>query len=300
MNLAALVILVLKVSIILSVVAIGLKASFADAAYLLKRPGELLRALLSINVVMPVVALAIALTFNLNPAVKIALVALSVSPVPPILPNRALKAGGQENYTIGLLVTILVLSVITIPVTIEIFQEISNVPLHMSAKSIGWLAMMTVLMPVVVGIVLRILLPVIADRIAKPLGMIATILLVLGLLPVLIESFATILSLIGDGTLLSLGIFAALGLIVGHLLGGPDLGHRTVLALATATRHPAIALAIANANFPKEKRTAAAILLYLILGFIISTPYLFWVKRSRTVRDQAANRDSAASAANSS
>src|SRR5258705_3153268 len=104
MNLQELIPLALKVSVVALVVAIGLKASLQDATYLLRRPGELLRAILAMNVLLPIVMIALAFFFDLTPAVRIALVALSVSPVPPILPNRAIKAGGEESYSIGLLV----------------------------------------------------------------------------------------------------------------------------------------------------------------------------------------------------
>jgi BASS family bile acid:Na+ symporter len=47
--------------------------------------------------------------------------------------------------------------------------------------------------------------------------------------------------------------FVGVGLIVGHLMGGPDPEHSIVLALSTACRHPAIALSIAAANFPDQR-----------------------------------------------
>lgn len=40
----AIIVVILKVSILLSVFAIGLKASFADATFLFRRPNQLLRA----------------------------------------------------------------------------------------------------------------------------------------------------------------------------------------------------------------------------------------------------------------
>ena len=51
-----------------------------------------------------------------------------------------------------------------------------------------------------------------------------------------------------------------------------------MLALATSSRHPAIAIAIANANFPDQKLVAPAVLLYLILSIVLAVPYLNWVK----------------------
>jgi BASS family bile acid:Na+ symporter len=83
MNMTAVILLMLKTSIILSVFAIGLKATFADATFLFRRPGHLLRALLSMNVLMPLAAMAFAAPFHLHPAVKITLLVISVSPTPP-------------------------------------------------------------------------------------------------------------------------------------------------------------------------------------------------------------------------
>ena len=86
-------------------------------------------------------------------------------------------------------------------------------------------------------------------------------------------------ALIGDGTLLAFAVFILVGLLVGHLLGGPDPDSRVVLALSTACRHPALALAIAGANFPSERRVLAAILLYLVLNALLTIPYVKWQRK---------------------
>ena len=52
-----------------------------------------------------------------------------------------------------------------------------------------------------------------------------------------------------------------------------------VLALATASRHPGVALAIATANFPQETRVMGVILLYLLISVIVEVAYLAWWRR---------------------
>jgi BASS family bile acid:Na+ symporter len=89
------------------------------------------------------------------------------------------------------------------------------------------------------------------------------------------------ISLIGNGTILVMIVLAVVGLAAGHLLGGPDLEDRTVLALASSVRHPGIAIAIAHANFPDQKLAPAAVLLYVIVSGIASRPYLSWTGRQR-------------------
>ena len=144
---AAIVLLVLKASIILSVFAIGLKASFRDVTYLFRWPGQLLRAFLSMGIIMPLVALLLVLQFDLHPAVQIALVTISVSPIPPIFPNKALKAGGRENYTIGLLVASAAFSVIVIPLAMKVFERIVDTPLRMPPSTVAATVATTIFLP---------------------------------------------------------------------------------------------------------------------------------------------------------
>jgi BASS family bile acid:Na+ symporter len=118
------------------------------------------------------------------------------------------------------------------------------------------------------------LAPGFAQRIAKPVGLVATSLLALGALAILAGTLPVALSLIGNGTILILVTFVAVGLAVGHWLGGPDVDGRVVLALSTACRHPALALAIAGATYPDEKRVVGAIVLYLLLNALVSIPYV--------------------------
>lgn len=295
MSIAAIILLVLKISIMLSVFAIGLKATFEQATYLFRRPAELGRALLSLNVLMPAFALALGAVFDLHPAVKIALVALSVSPIPPIFPNKAFKAGCTEHYTIGLLTAAAALSVILIPIAMEIVERIAGVPLQMRARTVFAAVLTTVLLPLLVGIGVRTLAHSFADRIAKPLALVALVLLAVSALPVVITMLRPMFSVIGNGTLFGLSAFALVALVVGHLLGGPDPANRTTLALATAARHPAVALAIAHTNFPEQKLAVPVVFMYLIVSSVLSALYLAWVKR-QDLGHRAAERNHAVKA----
>ena len=71
MNWPGMILILLKVSIVLNVLALGLEATFSDATCLFRRPRELSRAFLSMNVAMPLIALGLAEAFDLKPAVNI-------------------------------------------------------------------------------------------------------------------------------------------------------------------------------------------------------------------------------------
>jgi BASS family bile acid:Na+ symporter len=276
MTLAELTLLAVKASIVFIVVSLGLKARLEDITYLFRRPGLLLRSLLAMNVIMPLFAVLLVTSFAFHRAVEIALVCLAVSPVPPILPKKELKAGGSTSYAIGLLIAAALLAILFVPATVEIHGRIVEADEHISLVAIGSVVLMTVLAPLAVGVVVRYVVPTFAERVAAPLSLLANLLLGLSALAILVGAWSAIVTLVGNGTLAVIAVFVLAGLAIGHLLGGPDPDQRTVLALSTATRHPGVALAIVGANFPGEKAALAAILLCLIWGTILSIPYVRW------------------------
>ena len=225
-------------------------------------------------VVMPVLAVALAHAFDFHPAVEIALVVLSISPMPPLLPRREAKAGGRTPYALGLLAIAALLSIAVVPLGAELLGHYFGRPLAMPPGAIAQLALKTVLLPLAAGIALRASLPAVADRIAKPFAVVATVLLLVGVLAIAAGALPAALALVGNGTLLAISAFVVAGLTIGHWLGGPRADERIVLALSTASRHPAIALAVAKVNFPDEPRLGAAILLYLIVATLVGVPYV--------------------------
>ena len=279
MNMAVLIPILLKTSIALTVVALGLSATPGDGTSLFRAPPRLARSLLAMSVLMPLFAIAVALLFDLHPAVKIALVALAVSPVPPLVPKKVLKAGGDASYMIGLLVASAVLAIVTIPLAMELLQRIFAVPLTMSARAIATLVLTTVLAPLALGLAIRRFAPTFAQRAARPVALVATVMLVAGVLPILFKTVPVAVSLVGNGTLFAIVAFVLVAIASGHLLGGPRPDDRSVLAVANASRHPGVAIAIALANFPDQRLVGAAVVLYLLVGGVLSALYLKWNRR---------------------
>jgi BASS family bile acid:Na+ symporter len=279
MSLTTLIPLVLKVSIVLNVFGLGLNASAQDATSLCRRPHQLLRSLLAMHVVMLLCATVLAVNFALHPAVKIALVALAVSPIPPLLPKKTRKAGGEASYAIGLVVAAALLAIVIVPVAVELLGRAFGKPTHMSPGAVALIVLSTVLAPLGVGMAVRRLAAACAARLARPVSLVATVLLLASALPIGFTAWPALVSLTGNGTIVALAGFVVVGLAVGHLLGGPDPEDRAVLALSTASRHPGVALAIAHASFPGQKLVLAAVLLYLLVSAIVAMPYLAWSRR---------------------
>jgi len=279
MSLQTLILFVLKASILLNVFAIGLKAGVHDATYMFRRPGKLAKALLAMNILMPLFAIAFVLAFHLKHAVEVALVALAVSPVPPILPRKLRKAGATESDTIGLLVAVGILAIVFVPAAMEILERVFHVPLRMTFASVAALVFITIILPLALGIAVHTLAPVAADRLVNPIAKIASITLLLSAVVILFSGAPAIWELTGNGTLVAIAAFVLVGLLIGHFVGGPKPENRAGLAMATASRHPGIAIALAVANFPEEKLAISAVLLYLLVNILVSIPYHILTKR---------------------
>jgi BASS family bile acid:Na+ symporter len=226
------------------------------------------------NVVMPLVALWISAAFGLYPAVKLALITLAISPVPPFLPPKMMKAGGGADYTMGLLTASALLSIVTVPLSVWVLGRWYHLPAHVDPGVVAAIVGKTILVPLALGIVAHQIAPNAARRAAKPISIVAVVVLVGAMIPLLIRTWPGVKTLLGNGTVLAIMAITVVGLIVGHFLGGPDRDDRTVLALATAARHPAVALAVAAATFPNEKLIVAAVVLSLIVTAAISAPYV--------------------------
>jgi len=221
----------------------------------------------------------------LNPAISIALIALAISPVPPFLPGKVAKAGGDASYTLGLVITTALLSVVIVPASLSILGGFFHLPGETPIRMVIAVVAETILLPMGLGLAIAHFVPR-ATRAGKPLANIATILLLVALLPIVFRSWPIFRVLIGNGTLFAIVMLTGLGLAIGHLLGGPVPEHRTVLALATSSRHPAVAIIIGTTDFPGNGLIIGAVLLSLLVSAIASAPYVAWSRRRARERQR--------------
>ena len=278
MDFAMLIRIAILISVVLIGIALGLRYATADAGYLLQRQGLLARSLVAMNLIMPMVAVALVSSFDFKTPVQVALIALSVSPLPPVLPGKRLNLR-SHGYIYGIVVAAAVCSVVLVPLAALLLGTHFHTQ-HVSAVKVLIVVLLTVLAPLLIGIALQRIGASRASSLAAVLSKIGTALLVVACIPVLVMEWPTIRSLFGDGTVVAAIVLSGLGLLVGHLLGGPDPRNRTVLALATASRHPGVALVAGiGASAQTPRLITAAVLLAFVLSMIVSAPYAAWRKR---------------------
>jgi bile acid:Na+ symporter, BASS family len=287
MALKQLVMLAIQVSILCTVFGFGLKATREDLLYLLHRPSLLGRSLLAVFVVLPIVAVLLVLTFDFPQSVKIVLVALALSPVPPLLPRKETGAGGQSSYALGLMAILSIVSIVAVPLGLEFLNRVFARQVGMAPGIIAGVVVKGTILPLLAGMAVRAFLPGVASRIERPVELIARLLLPAAVVVLFAGAATSVWALVGDGTVVSMVILTVAGLAIGHVLGGPHPEQSVVLALSTACRHPALALTIATTNFP-DRQFGAIILMYLIVSGIVCVPYLKWHQRRHVAAAEVA------------
>lgn len=270
-------------SVVLLLFGLALRARTADLTYLLRNWRLGLQAFVAMFLIVPGAALLIARAFDLNWAVEIALVCMALSPLPPILPGKQLKAGGEGSYVTGLLFGASIVSIIVAPIWITVASRLFGMNVSLSPQGLIKPILISVLIPVVAGLIAAPLLGGKAERVRSIAMKVGTLLLVVVVIAFVIILGPTFWKLVGDGTILAFAGLAVLGLAAGYWLGGPNEGDRAALALAASTRHPGVAIAVASHALADIPLVPAAVVLFLIVSMAISIPFLVLVgQRERT------------------
>ena len=279
--------LLLTTSILLLVFALGAHATFADATSFIRTvfrpPYWLLRALASMYIVVPAVAVWIGFAFDLDRPVRIGLLAMSIAPIPPILPGKQLRLGGSASHVFGLLVAVSLSAIVQLPLMVGLIGHVFGKEASFGAFEVARLIGMTILVPLTAGLLVQRFAPRWADLVAPWTSRLGTILLVVVVAIVLFKFWPLMASLIGGGALLAMISMATAGIAAGHWLGGPEPSDRAIFAIASAMRHPGIAIAAAAANVPQEPRLVAAVLLYVMVSLAMTGVYGALIGRRHAV-----------------
>lgn len=280
MSIQSLIMLGLTLSIFLTVLTIGVQAAPADLRCVFSRPSQLARSLLAMNVLGPIVAVAVCKIFSLHPAVIVALVTLSVAPVGALFSKAMLPlvAPDHQAYARGLFFASTVLSVILTPLAVEVIRMIFGGEVHVGPLAVAEVVVGSVLLPLGLGLAIGRWRPA-ARRWIPAIQKASGLVLLICVVPIIVGAWPLMASVVREGTLAAIIIIALIGLAVGHFLGGPDEDDRTVLAFATVSRHPGVAIAIASLT--DQPLAPVGVLLAVLVSGLAVVPYKRWRKRLR-------------------
>lgn len=265
-TLAILAQLSMLVFVISSMLSMGLSLSIRQIVDPLKDTRLMILALVANFVLVPAAALAITSVLQLGEAGTIGLILLSTAAGAPFLPKLVEVAKGNQAFSVGLMVLLMLVTVIYLPLVLPLLLGDVEVSAWDIAKSLVFM----MLVPLAIGLFVRSRYEDAAAKIQPTFAMAANIgiiaLAVLGL----VLNFSSMIALVGSMGLLAAALFITAALAIGYLLGGSDPAARSTMGLGTGQRNIAAALVVAAQNFDSDVVTY--LMVVAIIGFVVLFP----------------------------
>jgi BASS family bile acid:Na+ symporter len=276
MDLATIVKLLTFVGLVAIMLAMGLKVRIDDVATSLKKPGPLALCLVANFVLVPAVTVGLLYLFNPDPDVWMGFLILAVCPGAPVGPPFAAIAKGDVPSAIGEMVILAGLSAFLSPALLSGLSAglMPDANLHFDYLAIVQTLLVGQMLPLVIGVGIHRWLPDIASRLAKPIGMLANVLL-LGVVALVLVNEYESLAIIRTSGWLAMAVLLAASLAIGWLCGGPHKASRKSLAVTTSARNAAVALVIASKNFA-DTRAVTAVIAYSLVSIFGTLACAFW------------------------
>jgi bile acid:Na+ symporter, BASS family len=260
--------------VVSSMLAVGLSLTVAQILAPLRSMRLVFLALLANFVLMPLAAMGIARLLRLDQPLAVALLLLGAAAGAPFLPKLSSAAKGNLAFAVGLMVLLMVLTVGYMPLVLPLLLEGASVDPTKIARSL----VLLMLLPLVLGLVVRARREAAAARAAPFLNRFSTLSLAVMILLMLVTNFRNILDLYGTRGVLASVIFLLVGFGLGWLLGGPAADTRGVLALGTAQRNVAAALVVGGQNF-SDPRVVVMVVVVAIVGLLVLMPLARWAAK---------------------
>lgn len=253
--------------VVSSMLAVGVSLTVGQIVAPLKNGKLVSLALLANFVLMPLAAVGIARLLRLDEPLGIALLLLGVAAGAPFLPKLAGIANGNLAFAVGLMVLLMVLTVGFMPLVLPLLLEGVSVDPLKIARSL----VLLMLLPLGVGLLVKARLSTVADRIRSSLNRVSTLSLAILFVLLLITNVRNLISLFGTRGILASILFLLVGVGIGWLFGGRNLGTKSVLALGTAQRNIAAALLVAGTDFDDPK-VLVMVVVVAVVGLLILMP----------------------------
>lgn len=270
--------LAVTVSVVLQVIATGIQTRPLSLLTCIRRPLWILRIVLAMFVAVPALAVVLAKLSGASDRIKGAVLLMAIAAAAPMLPRRLLKLGVDAGFADSLSAVTMLLAIPLVPLTASVLGALFGRDVVVSPAAVASKLASTFLAPLVVGIVLKAALGDRAVRLGEICAVVGTTLLALIVIVLVWLQRHSMFPLLGPGVPV-IAVFVAGSLLIGHVIGGPDPGERTALAVATVTRHPGLAILIATTNLSRAT-LVPAILVVVIGSAIVAVPYTSWRKRT--------------------
>jgi bile acid:Na+ symporter, BASS family len=253
--------------VVSSMLAMGAGLTVARIIEPLRNVRLVLLALFANFVLMPIGAVALAKVLRLEEPFGVGLLLLGCAAGAPFLPKLAELAKGNLAFAVGIMVLLMVVTVGYLPIVLPLLLSGVTIDPWKIARSL----ILLMLLPLAAGLALKAYYDGLAAQVKPILDWISNVSLILLVLLITAANIDKVLQVFGTFGILAGLLFIALGVVIGWLLGGPDVDNKRVMALGTGQRNIAAALVVASESFDDPK-VVVMVIVVAIVGLVILMP----------------------------
>jgi predicted Na+-dependent transporter len=264
--------------VVTSMLAMSLSLSLQQMTQPLKNARLVILALLANFVLVPLLAYAITKVIPLDQPLQIGVILLGTAAGAPFIPKLVQGAKGNVAYAVGLMFLIMVVTIFYLPFILPLLLPGVDVNPWDIAKSL----IATMLVPLVIGMLIKSHSPDVADHWAPVMNKISSLSVLILLVVGLGLNISNILSFIGTLGIGAMVLLILGSLAIGMLFAGRDPGVRSAMGLSTANRNGAAALLVATQNF-----SGTDTLPFVLVGVVLLLLILLPISKRMGARSEA-------------
>jgi BASS family bile acid:Na+ symporter len=266
-----------------SMLMVGLRYTISDLARPLRDISGVAIALVTNFVLVPLLAMLLLRAFPLDTPYATGLMIVASAGGAPLLVKLAMNAREDVGFAASLIVLLLLGTIIAMPIIMPLLADAARI----SAWAIARPLLITMFLPLVVGFIVRPLLPGLAQRAIPVLGTILTISLWVMVGLSLLLNRNAVVDIFGKGAILVSVVFIAFAFCLGYLTGGFDKPERIVLGFAAAQRNFAAAIVVATQAFDQPRVLVMTVVVSIVAMLLIPFSAFLGRRKARTGGERA-------------
>ena len=263
-----------------SMLSVGLAYTLGQILGPLREARAVFRALVANFVLVPLLAVGIVRIFPMNPPLALGLFLLAGSAGAPFLIKLASAAKGDLALSAGLLVLLVPATVVFLPFYVPLamahpsLRGVSYAPSNV--LKLGVPLVSTLILPLLVGAVVKVIAPRWAARLVPIGGKVSTVAVVLVMVATFGANVPEVITIVKTGAVVAGALLVLGAFVTGYLLSRHE--RSAVLGLGTAQRNVAAAMVLAAQDF-KDPDVLVMVTVSTLAGLFVLFPIAWLLSR---------------------
>lgn len=271
-----------------SMLSVGFGYTLAEIAAPLRRGRRVLLALVANFVLVPILGWIVAWLMALDQSLAIGLMLLATGAGAPFLIKLTAAARGDLALSATVLVLLVPVTIVYMPLVVPLL--IPGVAI--SAGAIAMPLVLSMLVPLALGLAVRARRPALAARLGTPARITSTVALLVLFACAILVNLEGILTIFGRGAIGASFLFVIGAFGIGYLLAAPRRDSRIVVGLGTGQRNVAAAMVVA-AQTIGDPDMVLMVAITSLIGLLVLFPIAHWLRSGAVVEDEDIDREGA-------